>query len=192
MNALAKAKVGDYINDHFVLSHQKVGTFQKIGQQKVGGNVACYFCKPDCSVIHAIPGPVDEATFSTESPLRRGLRNSASFLSTAGNYTKQNATQQKTASTKAVKQGFADRVAPANTRVKAKGAGRGQSAAVTGQISRSAQPRDFFALLCVFGLRRAHGTRLARVANNDPLQSLDRFGDELAHLRIGLRVRPAP
>jgi len=50
------------------LSHQKVGTFQKIGQQKVGGNVACYFCKPDCSVIHAIPGPVDEATFSTESP----------------------------------------------------------------------------------------------------------------------------
>ena len=58
MNALANDKVADYINENFVATFMKVGTFQIINGQKVGGNVASYFCLPDGSVVHAVPGKV--------------------------------------------------------------------------------------------------------------------------------------
>ena len=67
MNALSDEKVGDYLNEHFASAYQKVGTFKIINGQKVGGNVASYFCLPDGSVLHAIPGPVDAKTFLREA-----------------------------------------------------------------------------------------------------------------------------
>ena len=67
MNALAKDEVGRYMNRHFVSAHQRVGTFLVAGGQKQGGNVACYFCTTDGLVLHAIAGPVDEATFLREA-----------------------------------------------------------------------------------------------------------------------------
>ena len=110
MNALAKEKVGEYMNDHFVSSHQKVGTFQKIGDQKVGGDVASYFCKPDGTVLHAIPGKVDEATFLAEARFAVELHNSALFQATAGPNKHLTLPQQQVVYAKAVKKGFADRV----------------------------------------------------------------------------------
>ena len=35
--------------------------------QKQGGNVASYFCRPDGTVLHAIPGKVDAQTFLAEA-----------------------------------------------------------------------------------------------------------------------------
>ncbi len=67
MNALALPEVGKYLNDSFVSTYQKVGTFTVAGAQKQGGNVAGYFCTPDGCVLHAIAGPVDGATFLREA-----------------------------------------------------------------------------------------------------------------------------
>jgi hypothetical protein len=67
VNALAKAEVGEYLNEHFVSSYQKVGTFQLVGGQKQGGNVASYFCSPDGQVVHLIAGPVNARTFLREA-----------------------------------------------------------------------------------------------------------------------------
>lgn len=67
MNALAKRDVGQYLNDNFVSSYQKVGTFRLVGGQKQGGNVASYFCTPQGQVLHAIAGPVNAATFLQEA-----------------------------------------------------------------------------------------------------------------------------
>lgn len=58
MSALANAEVGRYINEYFVASFQKVGTFRIIGGAKQGGNVAAYFCAPDGRVLHCVAGPV--------------------------------------------------------------------------------------------------------------------------------------
>jgi hypothetical protein len=59
VNALADQRVADYFNDTFVCTYLKVGTFQIIGGQKVGGNVASYWCLADGSVLHAVPGKMD-------------------------------------------------------------------------------------------------------------------------------------
>jgi len=67
VNALANEQVGEFINTHFVSGYKKVGTFQKDGQTKNGGNVATYFCLPDETVIHVIPGPVDADVFLREA-----------------------------------------------------------------------------------------------------------------------------
>jgi hypothetical protein len=67
VNALARPEVGKYLNDTFVSTYQKVGTFTVAGAQKQGGNVASYFCLPDGRVLHAIAGPVDGATFLREA-----------------------------------------------------------------------------------------------------------------------------
>ncbi len=56
---MANAEVGKYLNDNFVSSYQKVGTFTVNGAQKQGGNVASYFCTPEGRVLHAIAGPVN-------------------------------------------------------------------------------------------------------------------------------------
>lgn len=67
MGALADDKVGEFVGTHFVAAYKKVGTFQKDGQNKNGGNVATYFCLPDGTVLHVIPGPVDAAVFLREA-----------------------------------------------------------------------------------------------------------------------------
>jgi len=67
VNALANDRVGGYVNEHFVSSFLKVGTFTVNGAAKQGGNVASYFCLPDGSVLHAIAGPVDADTFLKEA-----------------------------------------------------------------------------------------------------------------------------
>jgi hypothetical protein len=64
---LAKQDVGRYLNDNFVSSYQKVGTFQLVGRKKQGGNVASYFCTPEGQVVHAVAGPVDAPTFLREA-----------------------------------------------------------------------------------------------------------------------------
>lgn len=67
MNALAKQNVADYLNESFVSTYLKVGTFQIVGGQKQGGNVASYFCLSDGSVLHAVPGKVDANRFLQEA-----------------------------------------------------------------------------------------------------------------------------
>jgi hypothetical protein len=67
VNALANQEVGKYLNQHFVSSFQKVGTFKVVNGQKQGGNVASYFCTPDGRVLDAVAGPVDAATLLREA-----------------------------------------------------------------------------------------------------------------------------
>ncbi len=67
MGALTDAKVGAFVNENFVTSYQKVGTFKIVGNNKQGGNVASYFCAPDGRVLHCVAGPVDAATFLNEA-----------------------------------------------------------------------------------------------------------------------------
>jgi len=61
VGALANAEVGKYLNEYFVSSFQKVGTFKIVNGAKQGGNVAAYFCAPDGRVLHAVAGPVNAA-----------------------------------------------------------------------------------------------------------------------------------
>ena len=56
---MANAEAGKYLNDNFVATYQKVGTFTINGGQKQGGNVASYFCTPEGRVLHAIAGPIN-------------------------------------------------------------------------------------------------------------------------------------
>lgn len=67
MNALANETVGDFVNEHFVSASQKVGTFRIVNGEKQGGNVASYFCRPDGTVVHAIPGQVNARKFLSEA-----------------------------------------------------------------------------------------------------------------------------
>jgi hypothetical protein len=67
VNALANEQVGNYLNDHFVSSFQKVGSFRLVNGKKQGGNVASYFCLADGSVLHVVAGPVDAATLLREA-----------------------------------------------------------------------------------------------------------------------------
>jgi len=67
VGALANEEVGKYINEFFVSSFQKVGTFRIVGKAKQGGNVAAYFCAPDGRVLHAVAGPVNAATMLREA-----------------------------------------------------------------------------------------------------------------------------
>jgi len=67
VNALANDKVGEYVNDNFVTTFLKIGTFTIANGNKQGGNVASYFCQPDGSVLHAIAGPVNANDFLKEA-----------------------------------------------------------------------------------------------------------------------------
>jgi hypothetical protein len=68
VNALASPEVGKFINENFVSSFQKVGTFRIVnGAQKQGGNVASYFCAPDGRVLHVVAGPVNAPTLLREA-----------------------------------------------------------------------------------------------------------------------------
>jgi hypothetical protein len=59
--------VGKYLNEYFVSSFQKVGTFKIVGGAKQGGNVASYFCAPDGRVLHVVAGPVNGPTMLREA-----------------------------------------------------------------------------------------------------------------------------
>jgi hypothetical protein len=67
VRALSNGDVVDYLNQHFVSSYQKVGNFQIINGQKVGGNVASYFTLDDGSILHLVAGPVDANTLLREA-----------------------------------------------------------------------------------------------------------------------------
>jgi hypothetical protein len=67
VNALAKEKVGEYLNTYFVSSYQKVGTFRVVKGEKQGGNVASYFCTPNGQVLHVVTGPVTEEVLLREA-----------------------------------------------------------------------------------------------------------------------------
>jgi len=59
--------VGNYLNRHYVSAFQRIAAFQKIGQAKVGGNVASYFCTADGEVLHALAGPQNAHVFLREA-----------------------------------------------------------------------------------------------------------------------------
>jgi hypothetical protein len=87
VNALTNEKVGSYLNDHFVSSFQKVGTFRVVNGQKQGGNVASYFCLADGSILHVVTGPVNADTLLREARWVVENRKLAVTLS-GGNYAK--------------------------------------------------------------------------------------------------------
>ena len=82
MNALGNPRVVEYINENFVSTYLKVGTFQIVNGQKVGGNVASYFCLGDGTVLHAVPGQVGADQFLTEARWAYEVRKSALTHST--------------------------------------------------------------------------------------------------------------
>ena len=82
MNALADARVANYLNENFYCTYLKVGAFRIIGGQKVGGNVASYFCLEDGAVIHAVAGPKDANQFLTEARWAIDIRKAAQAFST--------------------------------------------------------------------------------------------------------------
>ncbi|MGH7226279.1 MAG: hypothetical protein ACRELF_23940, partial [Gemmataceae bacterium] len=68
MNALSNAEASKYLNDNFVATYQKVGTFTITnGGQKQGGNVASYFCTPEGRVLHVLAGPVKAGVLLREA-----------------------------------------------------------------------------------------------------------------------------
>jgi hypothetical protein len=76
VGTLANPELGEFLTRHYVSTYRKVGTFTvlKLGGravQKVGGNVAAYFCTPEGRVLHAIAGVVDAATFRREAEWAR-------------------------------------------------------------------------------------------------------------------------
>lgn len=77
MNALADARVVEYMNENFVCTYLKVGTFQIVNGQKQGGNVASYFCFPDKSVVHAVPGQVTADKLLSEARWAYEMRKTA-------------------------------------------------------------------------------------------------------------------
>ena len=64
---MANAEVGKYLNDNFLATYQKVGSFTIKGGQKQGGNVASYFCTPEGRVLHVLAGPVNAQEMLRES-----------------------------------------------------------------------------------------------------------------------------
>ena len=70
------------MNENFVCTYLKVGTFQIINGQKVGGNVASYFCLADGAVMHAVPGQVNADKLLNESRWAYETRKSALTMGT--------------------------------------------------------------------------------------------------------------
>jgi len=70
------------MNDNFISTYLKVGTFQIINGQKVGGNVASYFCLADGSVMHAVPGQVNADKLINEARWAYETRKSALTIGT--------------------------------------------------------------------------------------------------------------
>jgi hypothetical protein len=79
---LADPQVAKYFNENFICTYQKVGTFRILNGQKVGGNVASYFCLWDGYVLHAVPGKVGADTLLSEARWVTDLRKSALMYAT--------------------------------------------------------------------------------------------------------------
>jgi hypothetical protein len=62
-----------------------VGTFRIVNGQKVGGNVASYFCLADQSVLHAIPGQVNADKLLAEARFAYDNRKAARMNALAKN-----------------------------------------------------------------------------------------------------------
>lgn len=78
MNALGNLRVAEYLNENFVCTYLKVGAFRIVNNgQKVGGNVASYFCMSNGAVLHAIAGPVDSNKLQLEARWALDTRKSA-------------------------------------------------------------------------------------------------------------------
>ncbi|MSQ95269.1 MAG: hypothetical protein EXR98_12030 [Gemmataceae bacterium] len=82
MNALADQRVADYLNESFVCTYLKVGTFQVVKGQKQGGNVASYFCLHDGGVLHVVPGQVNADKLLAESRWAYETRKAARTVAT--------------------------------------------------------------------------------------------------------------
>lgn len=82
MNALADGRVADYLNENFICTYLKVGTFQVVNGQKQGGNVASYFCLHDGGVLHAVPGQVNADKLLAESRWAYETRKAARTIAT--------------------------------------------------------------------------------------------------------------
>jgi len=67
VGALSNPEIGNYFNEHFVCTFQKMGTFRLVNGKKQGGNVVSYFALPDGTVLHAVAGPVDAAELLREA-----------------------------------------------------------------------------------------------------------------------------
>lgn len=77
MNALGDSRVAEYLNENFVCTYLKVGTFQIVNGQKRGGNVASYYCACDGAVLHAVPGKLGADQLLAESRWASETRKSA-------------------------------------------------------------------------------------------------------------------
>jgi hypothetical protein len=82
VNALADPRVAEYLNENFICTYLKVGTFQIVNGQKQGGNVASYFCLGDGAVVHAVPGQVGADKLLSESRWAYEIRKSALVAAT--------------------------------------------------------------------------------------------------------------
>jgi hypothetical protein len=82
VNALADPRVVEYFNETFVCTYLKVGTFQIINGNKVGGNVASYFCLHDGAVVHAVPGQTNASKLIEEARWAYETRKSALTVGT--------------------------------------------------------------------------------------------------------------
>lgn len=67
MNALGDERVVAFLKENCVATYVKVGTFSIVNGQKIGGNVASYFCLPNGGVLHALAGPLGAEAFLTEA-----------------------------------------------------------------------------------------------------------------------------
>ena len=74
--------MAEYINENFVCTFLKVGTFQIVNGQKQGGNVASYFCLGDGRVVHAVAGQVGADKLLSESRWAYEIRKSAVTFAT--------------------------------------------------------------------------------------------------------------
>src|SRR5215212_7493444 len=70
------------MNENFVSTYLKVGTFQIVNGQKQGGNVASYFCLADGSVLHAVPGQTNAEKLLSEARWAYEIRKAALTHST--------------------------------------------------------------------------------------------------------------
>ena len=71
-----------HFNENFICTYLKVGAFQIINGQKVGGNVASYFCLADTTVVHAIAGQTNANVLLKEARWAADIRKSAQTFST--------------------------------------------------------------------------------------------------------------
>jgi len=72
---LSNEQVGEFFNQNFICTYQKVGNFKLVNGQKQGGNVASYFCLPDRSVLQGTAGPIDAAALLREARWVKETRN---------------------------------------------------------------------------------------------------------------------